>query len=116
MATEFSLETIRAESEKRYGSMTIRTDEGPIVFRALLRLPDESISKVQELINQVNQISQSGREDFTALQEMDQHMREALKLSCGEPEQFETFAAQLDRADLLTVFELWSQGAQPGEA
>ena len=113
---EFTLDAIKQESEKRYGSTVIATADGKITFRALLRLPDDDLRKVQQLINRVNEISQAGEETFEAVQEMNGHMHEALQIACGDAERYAKFCEGLDRADLLTVFEYWSNGTQPGEA
>ena len=114
---EFTLEAIKQESERQYGSTTVTTEDGSITFRAMLRLPDSDLGKVQGYINDVNQLVEAGDESLEAIQKMDSYMREALRVACAESDaQFETFAERLDRGDMLTLFQYWSNGTQPGEA
>lgn len=115
---EFTLANIRNESEKRYGSTHI-TDApgGALTLYAPLRLGDADLRKTQELVQQIDQLGREGDQNSmeTALR-IETLMHEVLVLVCSERARFDEFYSGLDRAERYTLFEMWSNAAQPGEA
>lgn len=115
---EFTLSNLRSESEKRYGSTHITdADGGAITFYAPLRLTDDDLKQTQDLVEHIDELGRAeNANDMETARAIEGPMREVLKLVCSDRARFDAFFDSLDRADRYTLFEMWSQAAQPGEA
>lgn len=116
MASSFSLEAIREESQRRYGNVTITdVDGGPVVLSAPLRLSDAAMDKVQQLVSEIEGL-QTEANSMDTVHRMDALMREVLTLVADKPDVAGAMFDALDRPDRNVLFEKWIADTQPGEA
>lgn len=116
MASSFTLAGIREESERRYGNVTITdVDGGPLTLSAPLRLSDEAMDKVQQLVGEIEGL-QTEANSMETVHRMDGLMREVLTLVADKPDVAGQVFDSLERPDRNVLFERWIAETQPGEA
>lgn len=118
MGSTFSLDSIREESERRYGNVTITDVDGhgsTLQLSAPLRLSDAAMDKVQQLVSEIEGL-QTEANSMDTVHRMDALMREVLTLVADQPEVAGAMFDALDRPDRNVLFEKWIADTQPGEA
>lgn len=113
---DFDLAAIDAAADERYGNTRL-TDgpNGPITLRAQLRLGDKDTAKLNEHQAKIRELAEL-EETPDRVKQLTGTIVEALSVAADKPQDFKSYAANLDRAQLLSLFEVWSGATQPGEA
>lgn len=110
---KFSLSDIQTESENRYGNLQV--EDAGVSYCSILRLGQKERKRMNELASEVDKL-QEGQDSPEDMDTLQTYIRDMLSTVADNKDNHETLMAQLDNADVLTLFELWASSTQPGEA
>lgn len=111
MTNAYTLDSLKAELEKRYAPVEIQVGNTKVTLRNLLRLDKEKRTEVMAAIEKSNAADSSTAEGFDAMLD---NLISVLRAVADKPDVLEKGIGS-DLGLAMYLVELWTGATQPGE-
>lgn len=109
---EFTRETLAAEVDREYSGLVLSdADGGPLTIRSPLRLPSDTLRRINKMDKEVAGVQEGEDVDFDQLRAL---LIDRLALAADRPQDLRNYVDTYDVATLKFLNEKWNEATQGG--